>query len=212
MIEGIIFDLDGVLTCTDQYHYKAWKKIADQENIYFDEKINNLLRGVSRMESLNIILKNGTKTYTEDEKQRLAEQKNDLYKTFLQELTPADVTDDVRNTLKKLKEKKIALAVGSSSKNTHLILEKTALLNFFDVIVDGNQITHSKPDPEVFLKAAMQLHLPVDKCLVIEDAKPGIDAAVSGGFACCGIGDASHYSLTTYPIGHLQDILLWVDK
>ena len=154
-IKAIIFDLDGVICHTDEYHYLAWKSLADQLDIGFDRKINNRLRGVSRMESLAIILEqyNGQPLGVED-KAELAKQKNELYRNSLMNMGPKDLPDDVRETLDTLKRQGIKLAIGSSSKNAPLILEQIGLFNFFDAISDGNNIQRSKPDPEVFLKAA----------------------------------------------------------
>ena len=188
--QGIIFDLDGVLCSTDEYHYQAWKTLADQLNIPFDRERNNLLRGVSRMESLSIILEKSEKTYSEQEKQAFAEQKNALYRTLLSQMSPADVSDEVKETLHFLRESGLRLAVGSSSKNTPFILERISLGDFFDAVADGNCITHSKPHPEVFLKAAEMLGLPPERCLVVEDAHAGVEAAVAGGFDCAAMGDA----------------------
>lgn len=157
--KGIIFDLDGVICHTDKYHYQAWKKLADKLGIYFDEKINNRLRGVSRMESLEIILEKSDKTYDEQEKIRFAEEKNSLYKELLQKMTPEDLSQEVKTTLEQLKEKGFKLAIGSSSKNAKFILERIGLSEFFDAVSDGNNITQSKPSPEVFLKAAEYLGL-----------------------------------------------------
>ena len=207
MIKGVIFDLDGVIVFTDKYHYLAWKAIADEENIYFDEQINHLLRGVSRMESLNIILRKATKCYNEKEKEELAYKKNEIYKNYLQSLNKNNVSLDVINTLKTLKEKNIKIAIGSSSKNTKLILSKIGLLDMFDCIVDGNDIKHSKPNPEVFLKAAEKLMLNPSDCLVIEDAESGIDAAIDGGFISVGIGNASKYNKTKYKIDNVKEII-----
>lgn len=207
MIKGVIFDLDGVIVFTDKYHYLAWKAIADEENIYFDEVINHQLRGVSRMESLEIILRKASKTYSTQEKEQLAYKKNEIYKKYLENLTPSDVSDDVLITLKQLKEKNIKLAIGSSSRNTNLILNKIGLINMFDAIVDGNSISNSKPHPEVFLKAAEKINLDVNDCLVIEDAFSGIDAAYAGGFKSCGIGQASTYEKATYKIENVKDII-----
>lgn len=213
MKKAVIFDLDGVLTFTDNFHYLAWKEIADQENIYFDEEINNRLRGVSRMDSLEIILQKAKKTYSNEEKLVLAEKKNNRYVEFLNKLTPNDVKKEDRETLTKLKEMGILLAVGSASKNTMKILTNTDLLHFFDVIVDGNSVTKSKPNPEVFLLAAEKLGLTPQDCYVIEDAKAGIEAGKAGGFETCGIGkEAFNYSLTDYPINELADILSLFDK
>ncbi len=205
--KGIIFDLDGVICHTDKYHYQAWKKLADKLGIYFDEKINNRLRGVSRMESLEIILEKSDKTYDEQEKIRFAEEKNSLYKELLQKMTPEDLSQEVKTTLEQLKEKGFKLAIGSSSKNAKFILERIGLSEFFDAVSDGNNITQSKPSPEVFLKAAEYLGLEPGACLVVEDAEAGLQAAVNGGMDCAGIGDASGSSLATYKLNSFKDLL-----
>ena len=203
--KGIIFDLDGVLCHTDHYHYQAWKKLADKLGIPFDETVNNRLRGVSRMESLEIILEKSTKEYSQQEKLDFAEEKNEEYKKLLQQMKPSDVSEEVRETLTLLK-KNFSLAVGSSSKNTKLILEKTDLGKYFDAVADGNDIKNSKPDPEVFLVAAERIHLAPADCLVVEDAKAGIDAAVAGGFGCAGIGDAAGYDKADWPLQSFGDL------
>ena len=205
--KGIIFDLDGVICHTDKYHYQAWKKLADKLGIYFDEKINNRLRGVSRMESLEIILEKSDKTYDEQEKIRFAEEKNSLYKELLQKMTPEDLSQEVKTTLEQLKEKGFKLAIGSSSKNAKFILERIGLSEFFDAVSDGNNITQAKPSPEVFLKAAEYLGLEPGACLVVEDAEAGLQAAVNGGMDCAGIGDASGSSLATYKLNSFKDLL-----
>ena len=206
-MKAFIFDLDGVLVSTDKYHYQAWKKIADKEGIYFDEKINDRLRGVSRMDSLEIILERAEKQYTEEEKLALATEKNDLYRDLLKNLTPADRLAGVTETLEKLKEKGYLLAIGSSSRNTPVILSKIGYDGYFDAVSDGNNITKSKPDPEVFEKAAEMLSLPAKECFVVEDSLAGIDAAKSGGFKAIGIGGAAIYAKTDYPINAITDIL-----
>ena len=206
-MKAFIFDLDGVLVSTDKYHYQAWKKMADDEGIYFDEKINDRLRGVSRMASLGIVLERAGRQYTEEEKVALANKKNDLYRDLLKKLIPADRLAGVTETLKKLRAEGFLLAVGSSSKNTPTILDKIGYGGYFDAVSDGNNITKSKPDPEVFVKAAEMLKLPAEECFVVEDAKAGIDAAKAGGFVSVGIGDAAHYDKTDYKISTISDIL-----
>lgn len=206
-MKAFIFDLDGVLVSTDKYHYQAWKKMADDEGIYFDEKINDRLRGVSRMASLGIVLERAERQYTEEEKVALANKKNDLYRDLLKNLTPADRLAGVTETLEKLRAEGFLLAVGSSSKNTPTILDKIGYGGYFDAVSDGNNITKSKPDPEVFVKAAEMLKLPAEECFVVEDAKAGIDAAKAGGFVSVGIGDAAHYDKTDYKILTMSDIL-----
>lgn len=203
--KGIIFDLDGVLCHTDHYHYQAWKKLADRLGIPFDEADNNRLRGVSRMESLEIILEKSTRQYSEEEKKDFAEEKNEEYKKLLQQMKPSDIQEEVRETLTELK-KYFSLAVGSSSKNTGLILQKTDMEGYFDAVADGNDIQKSKPDPEVFLVAADRLHLAPADCLVVEDARAGVDAAKAGGFDCAGLGDAAGYGAVDWPLKTFGDL------
>lgn len=205
--KGIIFDLDGVICFTDHYHYLAWKEMADEIGVYFDEKINNRLRGVSRMASLDIILERSDKEYSVDEKETLASKKNEIYKKLLLKMTPDDLSVEVKETLDSLKADGYKLAIGSSSKNTKLILKQIGLWGYFDAISDGTNITHSKPNPEVFLKAAEYLELKPEECLVVEDAVAGIDAACAGGFESAGIGEAGSYEKTTYPLQSFSDLL-----
>lgn len=206
MIKGIIFDLDGVLLSTDEYHYMAWKGIADKLGIYFDRQINNKLRGVSRMDSLEIVL-GKSNTFSSIEKEMLAEEKNELYREFLSRLTPASVAVEVRETLDKIREAGFKTAIGSSSKNTRYILERTNLIQYFNAISDGNNISKSKPDPEVFLKASEYIALSPSECIVVEDAHAGIDAAKSGGFIAVAIGDAITHKGADYKINNITEIL-----
>lgn len=199
--------MDGVICFTDKYHYQAWKKVADDIGVYFDEKINDRLRGVSRMESLDIILERSEKLYTQAEKCILANQKNELYKELLYRMTPADLSEEVKNTLDELKVRGRILAIGSSSKNAKLILERLGLDGYFNAISDGTNIEYSKPNPEVFLKAAEFLDLAPQDCLVVEDAIAGIDAAVAGGFHSAGIGEAAGHKRVDYPLITFADLL-----
>ena len=204
-MKGIIFDLDGVLLSTDEFHYMAWKELADGLNIPFDRNKNNRLRGISRMASLEIVLEGYD--FSQEQKIAFAEEKNNTYRNLLSTLTPETVSSDVRFTINKLKDNGYKLAIGSSSKNTKFILEKTCLIDMFDAIADGNDITHSKPDPEVFLKAAEKLGLKPCECVVVEDAEAGIDAGNAGGFTTVGIGDASKYVKAKCKMDKLSDIL-----
>ena len=207
--KAIIFDLDGVICSTDEYHYQAWKALADRLGIPFDRTINNRLRGVSRMESLEIILEKAEKEYSAEEKAAFAEEKNTLYRELLHQMSTADLSDEVQDTLNTLCTKGVRVAIGSSSKNTPFILERIGLGEFFEAVADGNCITHSKPHPEVFLKAAAMLGLDPADCLVVEDAHAGVEAAVAGGFDCAAIGDAhgderARWHLNSF--GELNDI------
>ena len=209
--KAVIFDLDGVICFTDEYHYLAWKELADELNISFDRTINERLRGVSRMDSLEIILEKYTgPALSDEEKERLAIKKNDIYRKSLENMSEKDLSNEVREVLNTLRYKGLKLAIGSSSKNTKFILKQIGLENFFDAISDGTNITKSKPDPEVFLKAAEFVSEGPKDCLVIEDAEAGIDAAVAGGFESAGIGSAASYSKATYHLNSFKDILKYV--
>lgn len=205
--QGIIFDLDGVLCSTDRYHYLAWKAVADRLGIYFDETINNRLRGVSRMESLDIILERSDRSFTPEEKLALAAEKNELYRSLLSRMTPADLSPEVKGTLDALRAKGLLLGVGSSSRNTRYILDRIGLGDYFDAISDGNNITRSKPDPEVFLKAAEYLGLAPMVCLVVEDAVSGLQAAAAAEMDCAAVGDAAAARLATYDLDSFADLL-----
>lgn len=210
--KAVIFDLDGVICTTDEYHYQAWKKMADGMNIYFDRTINNRLRGVSRMESLEIILEQyHGPALSEERKVELATQKNDLYRESLHQMSPADLSEEVKTTLDALRAAGLKLTIGSSSKNTPFILGQLGLGNHFDAVSDGNNITRSKPDPEVFLKAAEMLGLAPSDCLVVEDAVSGAQAGHAGGFEVACVGDASqagagNYNLSAF--GELKQIAI----
>ena len=206
MKQAVIFDLDGVIVSTDEYHYQAWKELADEENIYFDKQINERLRGVSRMESLDILLEKAVKNYSFQEKLDLAERKNNRYKLLLKNISHTDILPGVNKTLKILKEKGIQVAIGSSSKNTPIILERIGLENYFDAVADGNAIKNSKPDPEVFLLAAKLLNKQPSDCIVVEDAYAGIDAAKAGGFTAVAVGFASGYNKADFSGETLNDI------
>ena len=207
MIKAVIFDLDGVICFTDEYHYQAWKKLSDRLGIYFDREINNRLRGVSRMASLDIILERAEREYSEEEKLAFATEKNETYRALLANMSPADLSDEVRGTLCELKRRGYPMSIGSSSKNTKFILERIGLSGFFDAVSDGTNITRSKPDPEVFLKAAEFLGVEPENCLVVEDAVAGIQAAKAGGMYAAGIGEAMRYSETDYPINTFSELL-----
>lgn len=203
---GIIFDLDGVICCTDQYHERAWREMAEESGIYFDPAVSNRLRGVSREESLEIILEHAGKVFSPEEKKKMAEKKNAIYIKLLDRMSPGDLEEDVRSTLEQLRNRGCLLAIGSSSKNTRKILDKIGLGNYFDAVCDGNEITHSKPDPEVFLKAAGKIGLAVSECLVVEDACAGISAASAGGFDSAGLGDAAKDKNVTWALNTFGDL------
>lgn len=208
-IKAVIFDLDGVIVSTDECHYRAWKRMADEEGIYFDKVINNRLRGVSRMESLNIVLERAEKSYSDAEKEEMATRKNEYYKEYIKALTPADILPGVAENLKKLREKGIKLAIGSSSKNTPIILKQIGLDNYFDAVSDGNNIKNSKPDPEVFVKAAQMLNIAPENCMIVEDADAGIEAGKGGGMLTLAVGSAKggDYTLKDLSDGKICNIV-----
>ncbi len=205
--KGIIFDLDGVICFTDEYHYQAWQAMADRIGVFFDRTINNRLRGVSRMASLDIILERADRAYTDAEKEALAAEKNETYKKLLAKMSEADLGVKIKRTLDALRERGVLLAIGSSSKNTPFILKRLGLDGYFDAVSDGNNITRSKPDPEVFVKAAQMLGLAPADCLVVEDAVSGAEAGHAGGMKVACVGDAAKAGAGDYNMESLADLL-----
>lgn len=189
-IECCIFDLDGVIVDTAKYHYLAWKRLAKELGFDFTEKDNERLKGVSRMESLEILLSiGGIEIDDENQKTRLAEKKNNWYVEYISTMTKDEILPGVMDFLNLLKKNKIKVAIGSASKNTMTILNRIGLSDFFDCIVDGTKITKAKPDPEVFLKAAQELGIEPSKCCVFEDASAGVEAAKRAGMKVIGVGN-----------------------
>lgn len=205
--KAVIFDLDGVICHTDKYHYNAWKDIADQLGIPFNEEINHRLRGVSRMESLEIILEQYQGVLSKEEKEAYASEKNINYVKLLKEMSQSDLDPEVKSTLDQLRNSGVKLAIGSSSKNAKLILNQIGLKGYFDAISDGNNISKSKPDPEVFLKASEYLLIAPKDCLVVEDAVAGIDAAKAAGMDQAAIGEAISLNMASYNLVKFSDLL-----
>lgn len=205
--KAIIFDLDGVICHTDKYHYLAWKTLADRLGIYFDEEINNRLRGVSRMESLEIILERYVGELSDEEKESYASEKNQLYVKLLEEMSEKDLSLETKETLDELKARGLKLAIGSSSKNAGFILQRLGLEDYFEAISDGNNIVNSKPDPEVFLKACAYLGCKPEECLVVEDAEAGLIAGQRAGMDQAAIGDAVRAEIATYNLDTFSDLL-----
>lgn len=190
-LRGAIFDLDGVLVDTAKYHYLAWKRLAGELGFLFTEQDNEALKGVSRMASLDILLQVGGLSFDKEKKEKLAAKKNAWYVEYLQQLTENDVLNHVIDTLRRLRQSGIRLAIGSASKNTPLILEKTKLAPYFDAVIDGNCTSKAKPDPEVFLLGAEKLGLKGEDCMVFEDSEAGIEAANAGGMLSIYLGTPS---------------------
>lgn len=183
-----IFDLDGVLVDTAKYHFLAWRRLANELGFDFDEYANEGLKGVGRMESLDIIIDWGNIRLTPEEKLLWAERKNAWYLEFVLQMDSSEILDGAMAFLEDVKKHGVHIAVGSSSKNAGTILRQIGLGNFFETMVDGNQITRTKPDPQVFTLCAEALALAPDRCIVFEDAQSGVDAALAGGFSAVGVG------------------------
>lgn len=187
-IKACIFDLDGVIVDTAKYHFLAWKKLADELNINFTKEDNEKLKGVSRMKSLDIILDLGKLQFDAETKNKLAEKKNKWYLEYIHKLDKSEVLPGVEKFLTDLRQRGIKIALGSASKNARLILKNIQMENYFDAIIDGTKITKAKPDPEVFLASAEELHIKPEECVVFEDAEAGVQAALRGGMKAVGIG------------------------
>ena len=189
-MKAVIFDLDGVVVNTAKYHYLAWKKLAGELGFDFDIRHNERLKGVSRMESLNIVLEVGGITgYSQEQKEELADRKNQYYLTMIENPDQSEILPGIPEFLDKIRNAGYKAALGSASKSGGMILRKLGLESKFDVIVDGNLVEKPKPDPEVFVKGAQLLNIPCEECIVVEDAKAGVEAAHAGHMKCIGIGD-----------------------
>jgi beta-phosphoglucomutase len=204
--KAVIFDLDGVLVSTDEQHYQGWKALCDRLGIPFDREVNNRFRGVSRMACVDILEELSGQSWTDERKQEYATWKNECYRSLLSELSPASVTREVRETLDRLRACGLLLAVGSSSKNAGFILERIGLGGYFDAVSDGNNISRSKPDPEVFQKAAQFLGVPPELCLVVEDAVSGVEAAHNAGMLAASLGDAAKNGAGDYVMSSFGEL------
>ena len=197
-VKAFIFDLDGVIVDTAKYHYLAWKKIANELGIDFTHEHNELLKGVSRVRSLDIILELGNIVATQENKDKWLVQKNEDYLSYLVNMDESEILPGVMPVLKFLKEKKQGIALGSASKNAKPILEKTGIMDYFDVVVDGNDVSNAKPDPEVFLQAAKLLNASNENSIVFEDSVAGVQAANIANMTSVGIGDKEVLSEAQY--------------
>jgi beta-phosphoglucomutase len=189
MIEACLFDLDGVVVDTAKYHFIAWKALAEELGFEFTIEDNERLKGVSRMQSLEILLEVGGLKFSQAEKLAMAEKKNELYVSFIEKMTPEETLPGVEKFLQELRDNGIKVGLGSASKNAPMILKRIELSGMFDAIVDGNSITEAKPNPEVFLKGAEELGVLPENCVVFEDAIAGIEAAQIANMYSVGIGD-----------------------
>jgi beta-phosphoglucomutase len=207
-LKSALFDLDGVIVDTAIYHFKAWRRLANELGFDFSEYQNEQLKGISRMESLDLILSWGNKTLTESEKLEWAVNKNNWYLELIQNMNPSEILPGVKDFLNQLKDEKIKIALGSASKNSKLILNKIDLLHYFDAIVDGNNITKGKPDPQVFLLGAEATGALSGECVVFEDAQAGVEAAKAAGMYAVGIGDSKILSKADLVVKSFEDLSL----
>ncbi len=208
-IKACLFDLDGVIVDTAVYHFHAWRRLANELGFDFTEHQNEQLKGISRMESLELILGWGNVTsLSEEEKLGWATRKNDWYLDLVKEMTPNEVLPGVKDFLVLLRENNIKIALGSASKNSKLILEKIEMLYYFDAIIDGNNITKGKPDPQVFLMGAEATHCKPEDCVVFEDAVAGVQAGIAGGMRVIGVGSPEILTEADIVINNFEEMTL----
>ncbi|GEK89584.1 beta-phosphoglucomutase [Alkalibacterium putridalgicola] len=211
MIKGLIFDLDGVITDTAEYHYLAWKSLAKKLGIEMDREFNEQLKGISRMESLDLILKHGNKEndYTEEEKQELATQKNEEYQHYIEEITHNDLLPGIETLLKEAKEKGIGMALASASKNGPKIIRQLEIDELFDgTVVDPASLSAGKPDPEIFIKGAEVLGLKPEECVGLEDAEAGVESINAAGMFSVGVGSEAAMHKADYIVKDTKELTL----
>jgi beta-phosphoglucomutase len=185
---AVIFDLDGVLTDTAEFHYLGWQRLADEIGAPFDRDTNEHLRGVSRRESLEILL--GDRQVSEDELEEMMARKNAYYLAYLEDMTPADTLPGAVELVEDARRRGLKVAIGSSSKNARTVLQHLSIADLFDAVADGTSVERAKPQPDLFLAAAEMLGVPAESCIVVEDAASGVDAALAGGMTAVGVGPA----------------------
>jgi len=206
MKKAFIFDLDGVIVDTAKFHYLAWKKLANDLGFDFSEKQNEMLKGVSRSKSLEILLEIGNISLTQEHKEKLMFEKNQRYLSSVESLGASEILPGIKDLILFLKSKNIRVALGSASKNAIPLLKSLELFEFFDAIVDGNDVTHAKPDPEVFLLAAEKLRVSPENCVVVEDSQAGIQAANIAGMTSLGIGSPENLSGSDFLFASTGDL------
>jgi len=207
-LKGCIFDLDGVIVDTAKYHFLAWQRLAEEMGFDFTEDHNEALKGVSRMASLEILLRVGGIVKDDEEKIELATRKNNWYVEYISHMTPEEILPGSIDLLNLLRSEGILTAIGSASRNAGMILDRIGLRTMFDAIIDGNKIHSAKPDPEVFLKGAEELGLAPENCVVFEDAQAGIEAAIAGGMKCIGVGSPLNLGRANLVVPDLKNITL----
>jgi beta-phosphoglucomutase len=205
-IKAFIFDLDGVLTDTAEYHYRAWKRLADELGVPFTREENEALRGIPRRESLLLLLKG--RVYPEAQLQEFMARKNDYYLELIREISPRDVLPGARELLEEVRAAGMKSALGSASKNAREVIERLGIASLLDAVADGNSVARQKPAPDLFLHAARQLGFPPKECVVIEDAAAGIEAALAGGFWTLALGPASRFSVAHVVFSSLANVRL----
>ena len=203
-IKAFIFDLDGVITDTAEYHYKSWQSLADEEDLFFNREVNEKLRGVSRMASLEIILDG--KEVDEDTKKEWTDRKNKYYQKYLEEITKENILDDMEAKLERLKNEGYKIAVGSSSRNARKVLKQLKIYDMFDAISDGNSVENAKPAPDLFLHTAKNLGLEPEECVVLEDAESGVEAALAANMKAVGVGPESRVGKAHLVYAKVEDI------
>ncbi|MEA2087315.1 MAG: beta-phosphoglucomutase [Candidatus Caldatribacteriota bacterium] len=205
-IKAVIFDLDGVITDTSEYHYQAWKRLADEEGIPFNRDDNDKLRGVSRNKCLKILLKG--KQVSAEKFQEMMDRKNEYYVELLRKMTSENILSGAKEIVLELKKRGIKTAIASVSKNTRTVLQRTGIENLFDVIADGHSVKNTKPAPDIFLFAAKELGVKPEDCAVVEDAEAGIDAALAGNMLPIGIGPKERVGKARFRFEKIGDITL----
>ncbi|MBP9925953.1 MAG: beta-phosphoglucomutase [Cyclobacteriaceae bacterium] len=208
MIQAVIFDLDGVIIDTAHYHYIAWKRLASEFGITLTPAHNELLKGVSRLRSLEIILSLGNITLPQEQMEKLAEKKNKWFVEYIESIRPEEIYPGVLDLIHNLRKKKIKVGLASSSKNSPRVIELLGIAKDFDTLIDGTMIIHTKPDPEIFLLAAHRLGVDPAHCVVFEDAAAGVEAALAAGMKCVGIGQQSQLGKANKVIAHTGDFNL----
>ncbi len=205
-IKACIFDLDGVIVDTATFHYKAWKRLANEMGFDLTPEQNEQLKGISRMKSLDILLDIGNLTKTDEEKQQLADKKNNWYRAYIKEMKPDDILPGTIKFFNELKEANIKIGVGSASKNAKTILHQIQIESYLDSVIDGNKVSEAKPDPQVFLKGAAELNEKPEHCVVFEDAQSGIEAAQNGGMFSIGVGSEKNLYKADMVISGLHEM------
>jgi beta-phosphoglucomutase len=205
MIKACIFDLDGVIVDTAHYHYLAWKRLAGELGINLTPGDNERLKGVSRIKSLEIILDLGNKKLPPKKIEELADRKNGWFVEYVEAMKPNEIFPGVKKLITEMRQRSLKIGLASSSKNAKRVVELLGIASLFDAMVDGTMITHSKPDPEIFLLAAKHLNLEPEFCLVFEDAEAGVEAALRAGMKCVGVGSPAQLGKASLIVSKTAD-------